>query len=350
MKNLTLFLALLLAPAVMAQPVERAPELETPLAARWAWAQERAETHAGGVWIGYGITREMHAHTFFAAWSRGRHHPTLHEVLYGTPPPEDLRAAAGQHAEEGPRVRKLVGLIFQIERGVVVDVDMASVDAEVDLEGRPLLWLGRADDGASLDLLEAALAEAGREELAEDLVSAIGVHEATARVVSMLRGVLMGPGPDEVREAAAFWLGQQDDADALRLLIRTARADRSEEVREKAVFGLAQMDGPEALDALIDLARRGGTVREEAIFWLGQKAARRAVETLGELVEDDPETEIQKHAVFALAQLDDGEGVPLLIEIARTHPKLSVRKHAIILLGHSDDPRALDALVAMIDG
>ena len=349
MKNSPLlFLALVLVPTAGAQSAEWAPEPEAPLAARWAWAEARAEARAGGTWIGYGIMREMHAHTRFGSWAQGSRRPTLHEVLYGTPPPENLPAASGR-TEAGPRGRKLVGLLFLIERGAVVDVDLASVDAEVDLEGRPLLWLGPAADGESLDRLEAAFAGADEEDLAEDLLAAVGVHEATPRVVSILRGVLTSERPDEIREAAAFWLGQQDDADALRLLVRTARADRSEDVREKAVFGLAQMDRPEALDALIDLARRGGVVREEAIFWLGQKAARRAVETLGELVEDDPETEIQKQAVFALSELPDGEGVPLLIEIARTHPKTAVRKHAIILLGHSEDPRALDALVELID-
>lgn len=348
MKKFTLFLILLLAPAAMAQPVEWAPAPEASLADRWAWAQARAEAHAGGAWIGYGITREMHAHTSFGSWARGSRRPTLHEVLYGTPPPADPRSGPGR-GEDGPRVRKLVGLLFLVERGAVVDVDIASLDSEVDLGSRSLLWLGPAADDESLDRLEAVFAEATGEDLPEDLLAAIGVHDATPRVVSILRGVLMGPEPDELRETAAFWLGQQDHAEALHLLVRTARADRSDDVRESAVVGLAQMDHPGALDALIDLARRGGVVREEAIFWLGQKAARRAVETLSALVEEDPETEIQKQAVFALGQLDDGEGIPLLIDIARTHPKVSVRKHAIILLGHSDDPRALDALIDLVD-
>ena len=71
-------------------------------------------------------------------------------------------------------------------------------------------------------------------------------------------------------------------------------------------------------------------------------------EYIGEMVEDDEDTEVQKQAVFALSQLPDG--VPMLIEIARTHPRAKVRKDAIFWLGQSDDPRALEALIDLARG
>ncbi|MEK6565129.1 MAG: HEAT repeat domain-containing protein, partial [Bacteroidota bacterium] len=80
-------------------------------------------------------------------------------------------------------------------------------------------------------------------------------------------------------------------------------------------------------------------------FWLGQKASKKAVGALEDMLAADDDTEVQKQALFALAQMRDGPGVEKLIQVAKAHPKLKIRKQAIMSLGHSDDPRAREALI-----
>jgi HEAT repeat protein len=71
-------------------------------------------------------------------------------------------------------------------------------------------------------------------------------------------------------------------------------------------------------------------------------AGQRAVGTITEAIEKDPETEVKKRAVFALSQLPKSEGVPLLIDVAKKNSNPVVRKQAIFWLGQSRDPRAIE--------
>jgi HEAT repeat protein len=82
-------------------------------------------------------------------------------------------------------------------------------------------------------------------------------------------------------------------------------------------------------------------VRGQALFWLAQKAGRRAAAAIRDAINDDPETEVKRRAVFALSQLPKEEGIPQLIQVARTNRNPAVRKQAVFWLGQSNDPRAL---------
>jgi len=82
-------------------------------------------------------------------------------------------------------------------------------------------------------------------------------------------------------------------------------------------------------------------VRGQALFWLAQKAGKKAASTITDAIENDPNTEVKKKAVFALSQLPKDDGVPKLIEVARNNRNPAVRKQAMFWLGQSNDPRAL---------
>ncbi len=82
-------------------------------------------------------------------------------------------------------------------------------------------------------------------------------------------------------------------------------------------------------------------VRGQALFWLAQKAGKKAAGAITKAIEDAPDTQVKKRAVFALSQLPKDEGVPLLIQVARTNRNPAVRKQAVFWLGQSHDPRAL---------
>jgi len=101
---------------------------------------------------------------------------------------------------------------------------------------------------------------------------------------------------------------------------------------------------PAAIEDVISMAKsdKDVGVREQAIFWVGQKAGKRAVATLKDTVENDPEVGVKKKAVFALSQLPRDEAVPELLHVAQTNNSPTVRKEAIFWLGQTHDPRALD--------
>ena len=104
-----------------------------------------------------------------------------------------------------------------------------------------------------------------------------------------------------------------------------------------------------ALRTLIALARtmsrrRPGDQRHrknQALFWLAQRAGQEAVAAISDVLANDPDTDVKKRAVFALSQLPKDEGVPLLIQVARTNKNADVRKQAMFWLGQSRDARAV---------
>jgi hypothetical protein len=142
------------------------------------------------------------------------------------------------------------------------------------------------------------------------------------------------------------WLQDVRPAESVALLesLIGVNVDKGNRVAKGALSAMAMHAEPSATEVLIRVARshQDAGVRSEALFWVGQKAGRRAAGTITEAIEKDPETEVKKRAVFALSQLPPSEGVPLLIDIARKNPNPVVRKQAIFWLGQSKDPRALE--------
>ena len=342
-----------------AQEIVRHPDSTQSLNQRWEWAKAQATQtkFKKGYWIGYSIKRLMEENSTIGSMhiENGRIYrsgKSLSELIYGIEIPlESLRS----YKEKSHRkVVKDVGLFFLFDPrdGALAEIKESTFELSVDFDDFPLFWLGQASDEQSLDLVERLYRPVASTKIKEELISAVGLHGQSTRRRILLAGVLSGNEATTVRKQAAFWLGQIDDPEALRILRQAAKTDRSTEVRKQTVFALSQMKSTKAEDVLIELARNQNDrqICKEALFWLAQKASKRAVDLLKETVQNDADTEIQKQAIFALTQLPDGEGIPVLIEIAQTHKNPAVRKDAIFWLGQSEDARATDALVKLVRG
>lgn len=354
------------------QNVIRHPDSSVPLADRWKWAHEQAESKkfTSGYWIGYSIQRQMQDNSFIGAYSSDerRNRPSLDEVINGHEMMDilSLKPSTGNvnvmngiiYSDDDKRrhqkVMKEVGILFHFPRVRSEENDQITVSnlsLHVNLESDPLIWLGGADDGESIILLQSHFTSVSSDECKQKQICAIGLHQTTQKVFPVLRDVLTGSETVDVREETAFWLGQMNTDEALKLLVHTVENDRSEGIREQAIFAISQMDGERSLDALIAIARKNpdNDVRGKAMFWLGQKASEKVVATLRDIVYSEEETEVQKSALFALTELPDHSGTDELIKLAKTHPNPKVRKEAIFWLGQcDDDPRALETLVEIV--
>ncbi|HET7674831.1 MAG TPA: HEAT repeat domain-containing protein [Gammaproteobacteria bacterium] len=345
---LPLALLLLLPCALYAQTVIRTPDTTQPLATRWQWALQKADsTECGhGCWIGYSIERRMNRDSYIGSWNDfDTSQPSLGEIIYGK------RVVPGTSTADG-KVSKQVALLFRVDpkTHAIAATEFSNLSHSVTLHA-PLIWIGRSADAPSLDLVEGFYARTHATDVKKHLLTAIGLHDSRKLVVPFLGKVLNGQAADEVRGAAAFWLGQ-GGPDALELLTHAARNDRSERVREKAVFAISLIKSPAATDTLIDLAEHANDrgVREKALFWLAQVASKKAVAALAGVAQDDPDVDIRKKAVFALSRLPADQGVPRLIKIAKTSRSVEVRKQAIFWLGQSGDPRAVQVLAKIARG
>jgi HEAT repeat protein len=239
-------------------------------------------------------------------------------------------------------------VLFRVDGKGVGRIRSFSADCELDAGERPFIWLTGIDPRESLDWLSGFVEErreGDEEDLTQSAIMAIAMHAGRPADL-LLAKLTTAAHPSSVREHAIFWMGQARGRAGYEVVRMIARDDASTEIRRKGIFALSQSPVPEATEDLIRFAHgdRETEVRGEALFWLGQKAGERAVRALADAIDNDPEVEVKKKAVFGLSQLAPDVGVPLLIGIAKTHRSPEVRREAIFWLGQSGDPRALDLI------
>ena len=268
--------------------------------------------------------------------------------------------------------------------GSTARVEIYNLDRQREYSGYPVYWLGRAGNEESLNYLKGIVDAVQTGDAPKHAIVAIGLHD-DPRVGGMLQDFVRNSKSDKVRSSAVFWLGQvPGNLQFLSDLVRNEQESVS--VRKEAAFAIGVSKDPGTMAALESLyqsstsrevkkqiifaasinnndengARRSDDagvnflikvaegdsdreLRKQALFWLGQRAGKRSLEVLGNVVEkSDDDTEVQKQAVFAISQRPKDEAVPLLIKIARTHPKPAVRKQAMFWLGQTGDERALE--------
>ncbi len=376
-------LALVLGPLLLAcalaggrppREVVLCPDLAGPLSQRLGWAL--GEVGKRGLkescWIGYSIKRLMGERSIIGSFSCPQQvsEITLAEIICGKKLAfpqlsnrEQVRQAArsalddldnaAESSKQEKQVWKEVAILLRCGPGQVGGlqrVDMSNLSLAFDLEGLSFFWLGEAAEEQSLAVLRGLYGKEKLQKAREDLIAAAGVHGTPTLVIPFLETIVKSDEPVHLRKNAVFWLSQQKDETALRLLLAAARTDREQEVRKEAVFGISQLELDSAVDALIEMARNSGEgkIRREAIFWLGEQASKKAEAALRDFAYKDSSSEIQEQAVFALSELPGEAGVSELIKIAKTHPDPRIRKKAIFWLGESQDPRALETLVEIV--
>jgi hypothetical protein len=349
--------------SLRAQSVFQYSGNDSTLDARWKWATGQA-SHAGGAeefWIGYSITRLMDENSQILSGniSSGtlERRNSLYFLISGVKflQANDARISRFDHEPRIFKRIKDIALMFLLSKSpsddpLVQKICMCSMELGVNLKNRPLFWLGSSGDEESVTRLKEVFLEAYSASLKRDLVETIALHQRSTNVFSFLSGLLAGKESEDVRAKAAFWLGEQNNPEGMKLLMDIAEKDRSLKVREEAVFAISRIESNESTDNLISLARSADNpkVRGKAAFWLGQKASQKVVKTLETIIADDEDTEVQRQALFALSQNTDKEGVDRLINVAKNHPNRRIRKQAIQILSQSDDPKALETLIEIV--
>ncbi len=355
------------------------PRPTAKLNKRWDWAIQEARRQGikGGFWIGYSIKRFMGEYSYISSTSRYSfrgYHPflsrqrddSLEEIIYGrdTSPvfsnEEQVKLAAKIALAEIENRRRPestvwrdVAILFKFDPSsskTPETIRLNNLILPFDLEGFSLFWLDKSEDEESISLLSNLYQRSPFQQLKKRILSAVGFHGDSERVVPFLDKVLKSKESDSMRGRAASELEDHETEQSLKILHQTAKNDRSFDVRKKAVYALEDMYLPGATDALIDIARntQHTEIRENAISSLAEKASEKVAATLEDLAYEDDNTEVQKRAVYALEDLPDGQGIPYLIKIAKTHWKVAIRKRAINCLGDSGDPRALQALIDIL--
>ena len=331
-------------------PVAQAPDPTTPLAARWDWALDQAR--AGSVerfWIGYTIAPnpELEGPVFVGHLGEGEAALRGHDLAIS-----GRITHIGQHGDRdaswvfpGATLdvsgdRNAVALVYEIEQSgrkqTLLHVHAVSLVYPIDLQRRPLYWLGSSDDAASVALLRKIESKARGLDAKVDLTGALGVHAASALVVPPLIDLVRGDDHDDVRSEAVEWLGRHSRPESLATLTHAARRDRSADVRREAAESVGAMRLAAAGDSASALARtlQDPDARREAVESLGERTDAKSLSTLIDIATRDPSSDIASEATETLGERAEPSARATLRDLARTHPNPDVRREAVETLGN----------------
>jgi len=323
------------------------------LDSKWANAQKQADQNGDNdYWIVYTFPRMMSPHSSIGTISRDWDGATpLGNLLYPDRRYPIYDTKIYDRDDDKTAVEREVALLYKMQGENVKEILLSTLDLHVELDKRPLYFLGKSPVDESIDFVIARYNSDLDMESREHLLLAAGMHKGGDKAFSFLRSIADDESEHpEVREKAIFWIAETEHEDLPAYLVSFAK-DRSSdrELAEKAVFSLHRLE-EKGLDGLIDVAKNApdSEVKQKAIFWIGQLASEKAADALEERAFSDEETDIQEKAVFALYQNDSGDRVKRLLRIAETHPNGEVRKKAVFWLGQLDEPEALDALLQIM--
>ena len=370
-KGLIFFIIISSAVFLEAQQVIRINNLPTDLDEQFNSALKKGETFKD-FWIGYSIERNSNTEIMVGSFSiDDKYEPvTLRDIISGDQKAIDyfskhpqtgkksftkssFRMINGTSINEKRNLDKETAILFRYDENSrsiydFREIGIANLSINFELLGYPLIWLGKQNNKNSVEFLFNFYDKQKDTENKKDLIAAIGIHTDQGQVTTFLKNIIYSKADPELRKNVGFWLGLQNNKEALTALEKVINNDAVPEVRKNAVWGIGYIKLPEALDALVYIAKHNSEreVRKNAIYALGNKAVKKAEEALKDIVDNDPNVEIKKTAVYALANNSE-DAIPYLIKIAKTNSSLEVRKSAIYSLGNSDDERALDALIEL---
>ena len=180
-------------------------------------------------------------------------------------------------------------------------------------------------------------------------------QKRSAETETMLIDVVRNDPASSVREQAVFWMGQvkTDRAGAMLEEIVTSSPDM--DLRKKAIHALHEHGSARATAVLRRLAESEATpeeVREQAIFWLGQRRSQENAEFLrslfGRIGSNERNDDIRKKVLFSLSQMRGVGNDRWLLGVATDNTNSAdIRGHALWTAGQAGIPGA--DLVAMYD-
>jgi hypothetical protein len=250
----------------------------------------------------------------------------------------------GTHRSSNGQAAQNVYVLVRFDKGDLLKVRSVSAGYHLNAGGVNFDWITGVKPEESITFLAGLVNQSPEHSKSVDgALLAISFHAAPEATRS-LEQIASSSASEHTREQAAFWLGVQRGHDgfmALKSLENKSTDDAR--FREKLAFDFSLNSDPGAEDELLHLAKfdSESKVRGQALFWIAQKAGKRATGALTDAIQNDPETDVKKKAVFALSQLPKDESIPQLIRVADTNANLTVRKEAFFWLGQSQDPRAL---------
>jgi HEAT repeat protein len=164
-------------------------------------------------------------------------------------------------------------------------------------------------------------------------------QKRTDNVVDILIKVAREDPDPGVREDAVFWLSNVRDPRVVDILAEMAANSNDPAIQEKAIFSLSNTRSERASQVLRDIAQRESAtknVREQAIFWLGNRRDAESTDFLKGLYGRLTDRDLKEKVLFAVSnQRATGSGAWLLAIATNERESVELRKQALFWAGNN---------------
>lgn len=163
------------------------------------------------------------------------------------------------------------------------------------------------DEGQMIDMGEYGLRTFPLRDKAREALNQIILKEGESAIEPLLE-LLVDNNPD-YRKTAADLLGSINSDKAIRPLIK-AMHDPMREIQMQAYLALRKIRHPDSIEPLIAfMPSQSPEVRKDIVELLGFIKDKRAADPLAEIVNNDPDIEVQIEAAWALHEMGDDRGL-----------------------------------------
>ena len=217
-------------------------------------------------------------------------------------------------------------------------------DSDAEIRAAAMNALLQMDAEGALPIIKQVLAKKDECSIAlrEKAVFLLS-QKRTSETETILLDVLNNDPAASVREQAVFWMGQVRTDRAAAALEQIATSSRDVELRSKAVHALHETNLPRAAAVLRSLAENDQTpdqVREQAIFWIGQRRSQENADFLkglyARLGRGSRADDWRQKVMFSLSQMRCCGNASWLLGLAFDNANSSeVRGHALWTAGQA---------------
>jgi HEAT repeat protein len=248
--------------------------------------------------------------------------------------------------------RKAVFLVAQQDAPGTEEILLESVRNDPDLEVRRqgVFWLSQVGTERAVTALDSILRFSKDTEIQDRAVFALSQHNSPRAQQALRTYAERGGIPESIREKAIFWIGQQQTPENAAFLRSLYSRLPNLELKKKVLFSLSQMGGEENGRWLLKVAgdTSQGVEMRKKALFWAGQAGVSIME-LTRLYNNVSDREMREQLIFVYSQREEPASLDKLIEIAKKDPSPELRKRALFWIGQSDDPRAVQAIQDIID-
>jgi len=246
--------------------------------------------------------------------------------------------------------RKAVWLISQKggEEAADILVQTAKTDPDQETREQAVFWLGQTGSDRAVTLLEDILKNSTNNEIKNKALFALSQHQS-ARAGQILRDFAERESEnEELREQAIFWLGQKRSDENANYLKSLYGRVKKDALKDKIIFSLSQQrgNGEWIMQIALD-PKESIEMRKQALFWAGQNGGV-SIDAFSSLYDKMTDQEIKEQLIFVFSQKRDPKALDKLFSIAKNDKDKEMRSKAVFWIGQSKDPRAVKFIEDLI--